>query len=365
MGIKVMYRKALMIKLNGYFKSVCFILFFGAVLCCGPKQDEKDTKLFSLEKVFTIDTEDNAVAETGLTDISYFDIDSEGKIFIANMKVKENYLFILNKDGSLNYVFGRNGQGPGELQSPKELVISSQGEIFVTDRGKVVVFSNTGQFIKEFRINNDYQKFIPLNKDRNLAIVVKLNEDLSQSFEVVLCSSELEELITLDRSKIESFNKAVKVNIIPTLVYWEKSNKYIYTGNTAEYEIRVFDFNGILLRQIKKDYKAVYLSDEDKEEYEQRLQKYPPEIKDSFFIPDSFPPVRAITAVDDKWLFIQTYEKSTAGNFIYDVFDAKGEYVGRTELEGYQVKFRGDCVYCLRQKDSGYKELVVYRVIWN
>jgi len=246
-----------------------------------------------------------------------------------------------------------------------ELVISNKDEIFITDRGKVVVFSNTGQFIKDFRIDNEYQKIIPLDRDRYLAIAVKLNEDLSQSFQVILCSSGFKELKTLDSSKIESFKKATKVNIIPTLVYWEKSDNHIYTGNTDEYEIRVFDFDGTLLRSIKKEYEAVSLSDKDREEYEQNLQRYPPDIRDSFFIPDVFPPFRDIVALGDKWLFIQTYDEPNKGSSMYDIFDANGELIGRTELEGYQVKFKGDCVYCIRQKESGYKELVVYQMIWD
>jgi len=50
---------------------------------------------------------------------------------------------------------------------------------------------------------------------------------------------------------------------------------------------------------------------------------------------------------------------------MYDIFDTNGEFIGRTELEGYQVKFKGDRVYCLKQKESGYKELIVYQMIWD
>lgn len=301
----------------------------------------------------------------GLTDISHFDIDSEGKIFIANPRAKENYIFLLNDDGHLISVFGSQGQGPGEFQSPLELAISKQDEVFITDRGKVVVFSNAGQFIKEFRIDIDYQKIIPLDGDRYLAVAVKLNEDLSQSFQVILCSSGLEELKTLGSSKIESFKKAAKVNIIPTLVYWEVSDNHIYTGNTDEYEIRVFDFDGKLLRSIRKEHEAVSLSKNDREEYEQRLQKYPPEIRESFFVPDAFPPFKDIVALGDEWLFIQTYEETNEGSSVYDIFDTNGEFTGRAELGGYRVKFKGDRVYCLKQKESGYKELVVHQILWD
>ncbi len=355
-----------MTKMIKYYNLACFLLFIFCLLtCCGPKQDEVEAKLFSLKKVLTIDTEDNKTAEMGLTDIRHFDIDSEGRVFIANLKAKESYIFILNRDGSLLSVFGRNGQGPGELQSPMELIVSNQDEIFITDRGKAVVFSNTGQFIKEYRIDSDYQKIIPLARDRYLAIAVKLNEDLSQTFQVILCSSGFKELKTLDSSKIESFKKAVKVNIIPTLVYWESSDSHIYTGNTDEYEIRVFDFDGQLIRTIRKEYDAVTLSSEDKEKYEQQLQRYPPEIRESFYIPDAFPPFRNIVAMGDKWLFVQTYEESNEGSPLYDIFNEKGEFIGRTEFEGYQVKFKENRVYCLKQKENGYKELIVYQMTWD
>lgn len=354
-----------MIQKGGCFKASCFLFMFCLLICCGTKQDDGEAKLFSLEKVLMIDTENNETAEMGLTDIRHFDIDSEGNIFIANLKAKENYIFILDKDGFFKSAFGRKGQGPGEFQSPLELAISNQDELFITDRGKVAVFSNTGQFIKEFRIDNEYQKIIPLDSDRLLAIAVKMNEDLSQTFQVILCSSDLEELKILDSSKIESFKKATKVNIIPTLVYWAKSNNHIYTGNTEEYEIRMFDFDAKLLRSIKKEYEPVSLSDKDREGYEQNLKRYRPELRESFFIPDTFPPFRDIVTLGDKWLFIRSYEEPKEGSSLYDIFDTKEEFIGRTEFEGYQVKFKGDSVYCLKQKDSGYKELVVYKMIWD
>lgn len=348
---------------NVCYKAVCFLFMFWFLICCSSKQDKGEAKLFSLQKVLTIDTENNDTAEMGITDIRYFDIDSEGKIFIVNPKAKENYIFILNKDGTFLSAFGRQGQGPGEFQSPMALVISKQDEIFITDRGKVAVFSSDGQFIRELRINNDYQKVIPLDKDRYLAIAVKLNQDLSQTFQVILCSSGLEELKILDSSKIGSFQKAVKVNIIPTIVYWETSDQHIFTGNTDEYEIQIFNFDGNLLRSIKKKHDGVLLSEKDREKYEQERQGYPPGIRQSFFIPDAFPPFKAISALDDKWLFVQTYEMTDEESSLYDIFNTNGEFIGRTELEGYKVKFRGDHLYCLKQKETGYKELLIYKMI--
>jgi hypothetical protein len=301
----------------------------------------------------------------GLTDIRHFDIDSEGNMFIADPNARENYIFMLDEDGSLISAFGRQGEGPGELQSPRWLATSKQDEVFVTDRGKVVVFSNTGRFIKEFRIDEEYQRVVPLDEDRFLVIAVKMSEDFSQSYQVIMCSPDLEELKILDSSEIASFQKADKVNIIPTLVYWERSDSHVYTGNTDEYEIRVFDLDGELLRRIRKDHEAVRLSEDDREEYERRLRNYPPEIRENFFIPDTFPPFRDIVALGDDWLFIRTYDAPNEGGSVHDIFDSGGDYIGSTELDGSQVKFKGDRAYCLKQKESGYRELVVYRMMWN
>ena len=367
-------------------KSACLIFMLYLLICCGPKHDEVERfmedgievvlnhlepysisgmKTFSVEKTLTIDTERDEMAEMGLTNISHVDVDSEGKIIIANMRAKENCIFIFNKEGVFLSAFGNKGQGPGEFQNPIRLAVSDQDEIVVTDRGKVVVYSNTGEFIKEFPIDRDYHGIIPLDKERYLAIAVKMNEDLSQSFQVILCSSELTELQILDRSKIESFMKAAKVNIIPTLLYWEKSNHYVFSGNTDEYEIRVFDFNGKQIRKIRKEYKAILLSEEAKEAYKKRIQRYPPALKENFFIPESYPPFQNIAALGDNWLFVQTYEESKEGNSIYDIYNSEGIFISRAELEGFQVIFRGDNVYCLKEKDGGYIELVVYKMVWE
>ena len=262
--------------------------------------------------------------------------------------------------------FGNNGLGSGEIQDPSLLVVSGQDEIVVTDMAKVVVFSNSGQFIKELhKVNQDFQDVIPLDKNRYLAVKMELNPDLSQTMSIVLCSSELEEIKTLESSKIESFTSPSGVNIIPTIVYWANSRSSIFTGNTNEYEIRVHDFDGNLFRKIRKEDNAVLLSDKDRVEYEQRLKNYPPNLRDKFFVPDSYPSYKRIIPFDEKYLFVQTYEEPSDGHYIYDIFNTEGAFTARFELEGFHMKLRGERLYCLREKDSGYKELNVYRMIWE
>ncbi len=368
----------------------CLVAIFCLMVCCTPKQDEVErinedgvevvfnhrepyamtgAKTITIEKTLTIDTENDEIAGLGLTDISHMDVDSAGKIFVANPSATNDCIFKFNENGQFIFAFGDRGEGPGEFQRLLHMEISDLDEIIVTDRGKVVAFSNTGEFLKEFRIDREYQKIIPLNEDRYLAIAVKLQEDMSQSFQAILCSSELEELKILDSTTIGSFMKMDKVNIIPTLLYWETSSDSVFTGDTEEYEIRVFDFEGKMVRRIRKEHEAVFLTEEDKEGYRRRIQSYPPEIKDSFFIPETYPPFKNIVALSDNRFFVQTfvqtYEESKDGTYIYDIYNSEGVYINRVEFEGLPVKFFGENVYCLDEKSSGYIELVVYKINWK
>jgi len=57
---------------------------------------------------------------------------------------------------------------------------------------------------------------------------------------------------------------------------------------------------------------------------------------------------------------------------VCDVFSPEGDFAGRTDLDNYNginsalpIKARNNRLYSLRQKKSGYKELVVYKMKWE
>ena len=366
-----------------------YFLLMAILFCwfCGPKQKSvekymedgievvdnhlepyslKGMKTLSLEKTLTIDTESEETIKFGVADIDFFDIDSSGNIFVSHREPYEKCIYKFDKEGRFISAFGNVGQGPGELQAPSLLVVSGQDEVVMTDREKVLVFSNSGEFIKELRKQNqDFQDVIPLDQNKYLAVKMDLNQDLSQTMSIVLCSSELKEIKVLDSSKIESFSSLSGVSIIPTIAYWANSSRSIFTGNTDEYEIRVFDFDGKQIRKIRKENKAVLLSDSDKDSYEQYLQRYPPKMRERFFIPDSYPPFQRLIPCNENWLFVQTYKEPRDGFFVYDIFSSEGVYSGTIELEGFWATIKGEYLYCLRDKESGYRELNVYKMMWN
>lgn len=157
--------------------STCLMIVLCFLISCTPKQEKVErivedgvevvlnrtepyavtgANAFTLEKTLTIDTENDEIAEMGLTEISHVDVDSKGKIFLANRRAKNSCVFIFDKAGLFVSAFGNRGEGPEEVQNPIHMVVSDEDEIFITDRGKVVMFSNSGEFIKELRIDREY-----------------------------------------------------------------------------------------------------------------------------------------------------------------------------------------------------------------
>ncbi len=61
---------------------------------------------------------------------------------------------VVNPDGDLVREFGRRGEGPGEFQSPMDMVIMSDGRVVIADRGQRAyhLFSPTGDFERMVRM---------------------------------------------------------------------------------------------------------------------------------------------------------------------------------------------------------------------
>ena len=146
------------------------------------------------------------------------------------------------------------------------------------------------------------------------------------------------------------------------------SNGNIYIGNSERgYEIWVFDLNGNLLKKIKKNYKPVKFPNEIKEKYRGR----------GLNSPDYEPPFQCMSFTDDDGrLFIMTFEKGeNPKEYIFDIFSSNGAFIGRASLDVFvrratlifplYAKAKNKRLYCLREKESGYKELAVYKMNWE
>jgi hypothetical protein len=379
-------KKPKMKKLLGLFLGFLFIY------SCGTKQDEVERHMEDgvevvvnhlepyqikgeldiphLEEELDIDTEYFHIARTGLTNIGDFDIDSKGNIyFLKPRKGIGNNIFKFDKSGRFITSFGPIGQGPGEFQYPYHFEIDNQDNIVVSDqsKNKLIFFNKDGSLIKEMPIDLgiafvfclDNGKFLTFGQDINTI------RDEYLQFPLKLVNPQFEEIKDLDRYRL-----MMKRSKRPNLFCWSISNRFIYVGNEERgYEIWKYDLEGNLIQKIKNEYKKLPLSEEYKKE---RLERTPKMIRDRLFFPKFFPPYQAFFADNKGTLFVKTYEESeNSGEFIYEIFISNGVFKARKSLNIWGrdfflcAKTRQNLLYCLQEKESGYRELVVYKMRWE
>ena len=131
----------------------------------------------------------------------------------------------------------------------------------------------------------------------------------------------------------------------------------------------MFDLEGNLLRKIRKDYNKVKIPELYKQE---RLENVSERSKTFTYFPEFFPPYQAFFVDDDERLYVMTYEKdSETGDYIFDIFTSDGFFIGQIPIEAIHLngeviaKMIGNRLFCVSEKESGFKELTVYSVNWE
>ena len=393
-----MKRSALGWNMNKSAWLICLLCF---LICCSPKTDkveriiedgvkivinplelygsEASSSVLKLEKEFSIDTENDELAKLGFSNVFDFVIDSDASIIcVYEQWAPEYYLFKFDKNGNFVTRFGKKGQAPGELTWVGRTSINEQNDVFIIDMGtrKLLVFSNNGEFQRDIPLSSNISRITPLDNGKYIILRSIVGPEVEKRI-LSLCDSKFKKLKQLD-SIVESDRRtAEKIRGIRYYIYYSVSKKHIFVGNTKrDYEFWVFDLEGNLVRKIRKEYKRVDIPEEF---IKHTLETYSEERKDRAYFPKNFPPYRFFFADDEGRLFVMTYEKNRDSNeYIYDIFNTDGVFIDRIGLRNFgrgssiskiewtfQTKAKKNHLYCIQEKENGYKELVVYKMNWQ
>jgi hypothetical protein len=349
-----------------------------------PVRLRGEPSMLTLEKVFVIDTEDDATAAVGVTDIYNFDVDPAGNVLILVPPTgPRDSVYKLSPAGKLLASFGLLGQGPNEMEYPGEVRAVDNGEIWIFEspKNKVHVFDAGGSPIAE-KSPVKFETIIPLANGNHI-VTRRDAVDLTQKYLSMVIdlydsgfrlAKELDRFTRFPNRTI--YEKVPEPYVSGTeFIFQAKASKdRVYVGNSERgYEILVFDLDGRLIRKIRKVFAPVPVTDEYKKKYLKDYLEFMPDYAKKIYFPEYWHPFHAFFPDEEGRLFVMTYEPGASpGEFMYDIFDMDGAFVARAGINALHLgngqllaRVRGDRLYAVQEKPNGFKQLVVYRMTWR
>jgi len=388
-------------------KNIYLIVALCVFISCGPKQERVEKVMedgvevvinhlepyrvkgepstLNLEKVISIDTEDDAVATQGLTDIYHFDVDALGNIYILRHPTNPGELvFKFSGEGNLMASFARMGQGPFEVEYPNGLLVVGSDRVWILEdpKKKIYVFDLDGRGVAEKRLGMDYGDIAVLKNGTYLVMQTESKDMKAKYFPIIisLFDSEFQKIKELDRFE-KYWNRLIATTLqekivcgINLIFFGKPHDERIYIGNSERgYEILVFDLEGQLFRKIRKEYSPVPVSQEYKENTVKDWESFMPEYAKKIYFPEHWHPFHSFFLDDEGRIYVMTYEPGeNPGEHMFDIFNKDGVFIARMSLDVYRwgwgemnAKAKENRLYVVREKESGYKEFVVYRMNWE
>jgi hypothetical protein len=344
-----------------------------------------------LEQELTIDTERADLVENGVVDIWGFEVNSQGDIYIFQPPMSVGK-FISKFDASGRFLasFAPKGQGPGEIQWPIFLKITANDDLSLMDMmtKKLLVFDEDGAVLRMMEVPLDIKgSSLLLQLPNGNHLYRKIEWELSKAnpgLVMIYCLTDREfrDIQELDRVVFPHPFGVSRIRIPYPITCWTVTRDRIYMGNPDKgYEIRVYDLNGNLVRKIRKEFLAVPFPESKKRGVLKALDS--PQLaplKSKLEFPRSSPPFQHLFCDDEGRLFVMTYEAGEGPEeYVFDIFTPDGIFFSRASYEAYlsadpfapgsptdswMIAKRGR-LYVIHEKPNGYKELMVYRMIWK
>jgi hypothetical protein len=307
--------------------------------------------------------------EEMFAELTSLDVDGDGNIYILDRKDKKVKIF--DSAGKFVKKFGEEGQGPGEMYMPVSLQVTHNNEIVIGDAAnqRLMFFSLEGEFLREMSTALKAQGLVLPLFDSQGDIIgqqVVVTEESQILREVRKYDSELNSLFTITSIDITSIVQG-KINPFELVFFYQlgKDND-IYCSNPNEYEIKVLNTDGKLVKRILKDYDSVKVTEKDKEEFFERVGEVPAQVKDRIEFPKVYPAYQYFTLDEERRLFVRTFEKGKEeGEFFLDVFDVEGRYIAKIPFRGEPRAWKGNKLYAVEEDEDGFQILKVYSVQWE
>jgi hypothetical protein len=274
----------------------------------------------------------------------------------------ERKVFKFSPDGRLLATFGQEGQGPGDFQSPGQIVFTSQGELAVLeDLYYVSFFKTDGTFIRRLDLNgrlglgfigpDRFYGWIWRPEDQQQVMVDAKNNVLGAFYTIA------RDLFSVNLS--DETGRAVMFNYshdsyVPRFLY-SYSSRLSAVGISDRYEISLLDEKGQPAGTIVRDLERQKFGAKEKDYLERGLQEFakskgwPGRVARELGkkIPSFKNIIQAVRISPGNVFVFRIPPDITAENgpVPVDIYSRSGKYVGTGELPNIPVFISGGAIY--------------------
>jgi len=338
-----------------------------------------------VKEEFKIDLEDPKFAEIGLSDVAKADLDSHGRVIIFRQFTGEGPLaFVFDVRGAFQRSFGRRGQGPGEVVYPSPMGVIVSDEIAIRDsNAKILFFDSNGALLRTAAISSP----VPIIGRAGMSLLANGNyliqyPQLGEGGEineiaVGIFDSQFRKIKDLVRFSLPGSIEKISNPFVPVPVFCHSGSEIFLGFEKSGTDISVFDLSGNLKRLVRKRFAPVPIPASFRDDLLKRMPENHP-LRANLKLPETFPAFQFLFSDDEGRLYVVTCEKDSAsGQNLCDIFAPDGTYILRAPV-GYfdilkwmfegqpgDVVIRNGRVLCVRDKESGYREVIISSMLWH
>jgi len=337
----------------------------GVLVVKNPKKPMYGEDVFSIKEELSIGeaegNEEYMFSRAG--DIA---VDEEEKIYVLD--IKESHIKVFNKNGEYLKTIGKEGQGPGEMRSPRSLVITPHQEILVNDPSarKIHFFTLDGDFLRAVSQTKMWGFSSPKADRKGNIVAGYMIPDQEVTYDLKKFDSQLKDLFTIFSTKVLKYPY---LNPFFPRCYWEVTKEdHIIWGFPDKYELNVLNPEGKLLKKIVKDHTPIKITQEEKDDIiNETFGGYDNLSSDAKLLWDKHHNAFRYLSLDEAGrIFVRTYEKAADGKtYYYDVFDSEGKYIAKIPLKARPIVWKMDKLYTIEEDEEGFQMVKRYQVGWK
>jgi len=291
-------------------------------------------------------------------------VDDQGNIYVLD--IQDGNIKKYTTDGKFVMTIGRKGQGPGELQGPMSIRMTSEKELLVdcVISSRLVYFTPEGAFLRETHLTKipraliltdglgDFICGFPESGQTSKEVLAKFGSDQEKLFRI---------------AEVDPHYSEIYFPFAPGIIFNVTRENHIVWAFTDKYEIMFTDPLGRLIKRISRDFVPVAVTEAEKQDMIER--QGPPE--QGAKIPAVYPPLQSEFPTSDEAgrIFVKTYERAAdSASYFFDAFDAPGRYVARIPLKQVRrvpLVWKNDKLYTIEEDESGFNLIKRYKVTWR